>query len=121
MIIAVLVCLPCASAINSTQTDLETQPCDIIEEEILTDESMDTGNFTYLAELISLSDNELTLDKNYKFNSSTDKDFGGFTISKDNYIVDGKGHAIDGSGEVNIFVFTGSNITLKNLNIGSVQ
>ena len=64
-----------------------------------------------MGELISQSDNELTLEKNYKFNSSTDKDFDGFRISKDNYVVDGKGHTIDGSGEVKIFVFTGSNIT----------
>ena len=111
LIFAVLICLPCASAVDANQTDFEAQSCDVIEEEILTDESTDTGNFTALGELISQSDNELTLEKNYKFNSSTDKDFDGFRISKDNYVVDGKGHTIDGSGEVKIFVFTGSNIT----------
>ena len=89
----------------------------MMDKEILMDENTNVGNFTNLGELISKSDNELILDKNYKFNSSTDKDFNGFTISKDNYVVDGKGYTIDGSNEVNIFVFTGSNITLKNLKI----
>ena len=67
--------------------------------------------------MISQSGNELTLNKNYKFNSSTDKDYDGFTISKDNYVVDGQGYTIDGSGQASIFIFTGSNITLKNVNI----
>ena len=116
MIFAVLISLPCISAAADNQTDFEQQSCDVMEE-TLTDENQDIGNFTDLGELISNPGNELTLEKNYKFNSSTDKDFNGFFISNDNYVVDGKGHTIDGSGEVRIFVFTGSNITLKNLNI----
>ena len=114
---AVLISLPCVSAMADNQTDFESQVCGIMEEETLTDENTDVGNFTDLGELISQSENELTLDKNYKFNSSTDKDFDGFTISKDNYVVDGQGHTIDGSGQVRIFIFTGPNITLKNINI----
>ncbi|MBQ2665696.1 hypothetical protein [Methanobrevibacter sp.] len=59
----------------------------------------------------------MILNKNYKFDPSSDKDFDGFTIAKDNYIVDGQGHTVDGSGQVRIFTFTGSNVTLKNINI----
>ena len=117
MSLFVLISLSCVSAVDDNQTDVNAQVFDIMVEETLTDVSTDEGNFTALNELISQSENELTLDKNYKFNSSTDKDFDGFTITKDNYVVDGKGYTIDGSGQVRIFIFTGSNITLKNLNI----
>ena len=86
-------------------------------EETLTDEGADMGNFTDLNVLISQSESVLVLNKDYKFNSSTDKDFDGFYISKDNYVVDGQGHTVDGSAQVRIFVFTGSNVTLKNINI----
>ena len=116
-ILSVLICLPCASAVADNQTDFDAQVSSIIKEETLADVSTDVGNFTDLNELISQSGNELILDKNYKFNSSADKDIDGFTISKDNYVVDGKGHTVDGSGQVRIFIFTGSNITLKNINI----
>ena len=116
MIVSVLIC-PCVSAVDANQTDLKAEVHDIMEDEALTDENADFGNFTDLNELISHSDNELKLDKNYKFNSSQDKDFDGFTISKDNYVIDGQGYTIDGSGQVKIFIFTGSNITLKNVNI----
>ena len=115
MILFVLISLSCVSAVDN-QTNVNAQ-VDVKVEETLTDVSTDEGNFTALNELISQSENELTLDKNYKFNLSTDKDFDGFTITKDNYVVDGKGHTIDGSNQVRIFIFTGSNITLKNLNI----
>ena len=117
MIFAVLITLPCASAIDGNQTDLEQQTSDVFKQDTLTSENEDEGNFTALGELISKSENELTLTKNYKFNSSEDVDFKGFTISNDNYIVDGKGHTIDGSGQVRIFIFKGSNITLKNIKI----
>jgi len=113
----VLISLSCVSAADDNQTDINAQVFDVKVEETLTDVSTDEGNFTTLNELISQSENELTLDKNYKFNPSTDKDIDGFTIAKDNYVVDGKGHTIDGSNQVRIFIFTGSNITLKNLNI----
>ncbi len=115
MTLFVLISLSCVSAVDN-QTNVNAQ-VDVKVEETLTDVSTDEGNFTALNELISQSENELTLDKNYKFNLSTDKDFDGFTITKDNYVVDGKGHTIDGSNQVRIFIFTGSNITLKNLNI----
>ena len=117
MSLFVFISLSCVSAVDDNQTDVNAQVFDVIGEETLTDINTDVGNFTDLNELISMSENELTLDKNYKFNSSTDKDFDGFTITKDNYVVDGKGYTIDGSGQVRIFIFTGSNITLKNINI----
>ena len=117
MSLFVLISLSCVSAADDNQTDINAQVFDVKVEETLTDVSTDESNFTTLNELISQSENELTLDKNYKFNPSTDKDIDGFTIAKDNYVVDGKGHTIDGSNQVRIFIFTGSNITLKNLNI----
>ena len=83
----------------------------------LAEKNTDVGNFNELKELIDNSSDELKLDKNYKFNQSSDIDFQGFTISNDNYVVDGQGYTIDGSGQVRIFIFTGSNITLKNVNI----
>lgn len=117
LILSLLICIPSVSAVADNQTDFEMQACDTIDEKILTDKNTDIGNFTDLNMLISQSDNELTLNKDYKFNPSTDKDIDGFTISKDNYVVDGQGHTIDASGQVKIFVFTGSNVTLKNINI----
>ena len=78
--------LSCVSAVADNQTDFEAQVYDVIEE-TLTVESTDRGNFTDLNDLIARSEKELTLNKDYKFNSSTDKDFDGFSISKDNSIV----------------------------------
>ncbi len=117
MILTIIICFPCVSAADANHTDSDAQICDVIKENTLTDDNTDAGNFTDLKMLISQSENELTLDKNYRFNSSTDKDFDGFLISKDNYVVDGCGHTVDGSGQVRIFVFTGTNITLKNIKI----
>ena len=57
--------MTCVSAADDNQTDFETQACDAIEEETLTGGNADIGNFTDLNELISQSDNELILDKNY--------------------------------------------------------
>ena len=107
--------LSCVSAVADNQTDFSAQVD--VEEETLTDVSTDVGNFNDLNELIDSSGNNLVLNKDYKFNSSTDIDFYGFTINNDNYVVDGQGHSIDGAGQVRIFTFTGSNITLKNLKI----
>jgi len=67
----VLISLSCVSAVDN-QTNVNAQ-VDVKVEETLTDVSTDEGNFTALNELISQSENELTLDKNYKFNLSTDK------------------------------------------------
>ena len=71
MTLFVLISLSCVSAVDN-QTNVNAQ-VDVKVEETLTDVSTDEGNFTALNELISQSENELTLDKNYKFNLSTDK------------------------------------------------
>ena len=74
MSLFVLISLSCVSAADDNQTDINAQVFDVKVEETLTDVSTDESNFTTLNELISQSENELTLDKNYKFNPSTDKD-----------------------------------------------
>ena len=58
----------------------------------------------------------LTLQKDYKYNSNDSDYKDGIQITKDNIVIDGAGHTIDGAGQARIFNITSNNITLKNIN-----
>lgn len=64
-------------------------------------------------------DSKYELDKDYAYDSHTDsgKIRQGLKINKDNFVIDGKGHTIDGGNKARIFSVTGKNVTIKNLNI----
>ena len=72
------------------------------------------GNFTELNGEIQ-GKTSYTLGKDYKFISG-ESFSAGITISTDNFVLDGAGHIIDGSGLARALYINASNITLKNIN-----
>lgn len=61
------------------------------------------------------SSTNITLDKNYTY-STSDTIKTGIVISKNNIVIDGKGHTIDAKNQARIFNVTGTTVTLKNIN-----
>ena len=57
--------------------------------------------------------NTLTLTKNYKYTASDSVN--GIVLNKNNMVIDGKGHTIDGSGKARVFVVNAKNVVLKNM------
>ncbi|PWB86515.1 right-handed parallel beta-helix repeat-containing protein [Methanobrevibacter thaueri] len=75
------------------------------------------GNFTDLDGEISEMPvgGNLTLTKDYAY-SSNDSDYKqGVLIAKDNIVIDGDGHTINGANQARIFNITANNVTLKNI------
>ena len=60
------------------------------------------------------SSTNIVLDRDYTYNSN-DKIKDGIAISKNNIVIDGKGHKIDAKGKTRIFNITGTTVTLKNI------
>ena len=97
-----------------------------VQEDIATDGSSDIlkttqndiytagdDSFTNLTDEIAKKD-VVDLTHNYKFNNETDNS-SGILISKDNFVLNGNGHIIDGNNQSRIFNITANNVTLSNL------
>ena len=78
-----------------------------------------TSSYSNLAYLIKLTDDEVVLTQDYTYSESEDSSYAstGITISKNNFVIDGAGHTIDGNWLAKTFTITGNNVTLKNLKI----
>ena len=99
---------------------------DNLSDEIISDDGQDTqitqnnvyatgeSSFTSLASEIENAGAVLDLNQDYIFNNETDNN-AGILINKDNFILNGNGHTIDGNKQSRIFNITGNNITIKNL------
>ena len=85
----------------------------ITQDEIYT---ADESSFTNLTDEIKNADTFLELTKDYTFNDEIDKNTGIY-ITKDNFVLNGKGHTIDAKFQTKIFVITGNNITISNLTL----
>ena len=72
------------------------------------------ASFTNLTDEIENAGTSLDLNQDYAFNNVTDKNTGIF-INKDNFILNGNGHTIDGKNQSRIFNISGNNITINNL------
>lgn len=75
------------------------------------------SNFKYLSDLINgFVDEPVVLDRDIVLNDS-ELDFygGGIEIDKDNFVLDGNGHSIDGIGKSRIFYITAKKVKLKNI------
>ena len=84
-----------------------------VDDEILTDGN--DGSFADLnAKINGDTSTDIVLDKNYTY-SSKDTIKEGIAISKDNIVIDGKGHTIDANGKTRIFNITGTTVYLKNI------
>ena len=73
-----------------------------------------SNTFTALERLINASGQYLTLDDDYAFYNETD-DKNGILIGKDNFVLNGNGHIVDGKNLSRIFNITGKNITINDL------
>lgn len=75
------------------------------------------NNFKYLDELINLQDNsEIALSCDIVVgNDEHDYFDNGIEIKRDNIVIDGNGHTIDGNLKSSIFKIESKNITLKNI------
>jgi predicted outer membrane repeat protein len=60
------------------------------------------------------TENYLDLNVDYEFNNGTDNSTG-ILISRDNFIINGNGHTIDGKNQSRIFNITANNVTLNDL------
>lgn len=76
-------------------------------------ESETNNTFTDLAKDISASGEVLEIEKDYKFNNADIRKPIG--IVKDNFVINGNNHILDGNGQVSIFTVIGKNITINNL------
>lgn len=72
------------------------------------------NTFTDLAKDISTSGDVFEVEKNYKFNNGTD-DERKIGIAKDNFVINGNNHIIDGNGQAAMFLILGKNVTINNL------
>ena len=97
-----------------------------VQEDITTDDSTDIlkttqndiytesdDSFTNLTDEINGKD-VVDLSHDYKFNNETDNK-NGIVIGKDNFVLNGNGHTIDGKNQSRIFNITANNVTLSNL------
>ena len=77
------------------------------------------GNLQALDLIISgASEGRVILENNFKYNADTDTGLlSGISIYKDNLVIDGQGHTIDGGDEVAIFRIIGNNVTLYNITL----
>ena len=100
---------------------------DDISDEIISDDGQDTleitqydiyttgeSSFSNLADEIENAGTSLDLTKEYTFNNATDNNTG-ILISKDNFVLNGNGHILDGNNQSRIFNITANNVTLNDL------
>ena len=113
----ILVSLTAVSAVDANQTDdVAAEDSDTVTQDILTEESVGTGDFKELNDNVTSATTILELTKNYTYNPDVDLDYrDGINITKD-ITVDGKGYAIDGNGQSRIFNIANATVTLKNIN-----
>ena len=72
-----------------------------------------SASCTTLQNQIDKSKNSITLQTNYKFTGSDSTN--GVVLNKNNMVIDGKGHTIDGSAKARVFAVTAKNVVLKNM------
>ena len=99
---------------NQIDDSLETIDSDIIEEP-------STGSFTDLYQAINNSEEELNIESDYKFDSSTDGDFTkGISITNSpiaTYTINGNNHVIDADNKAGVFKFKNGKVIINNLKI----
>ena len=113
IILSIFLALSCVSAADDNQTDQISE-----SDEILTADPV-PGTLTELNNTINSGiSNTIELEKDYKYDATVDSGYTdriGINITKNNLIIDGKGHTIDGNKKALIFQIVGNNITLKNI------
>ncbi len=86
---------------------------------VVSDSNITAGNqsnsLTDLKNLLGKGSGNYTLNNDYKFNSSLDKDFNGIAISSGDYVINGNNHTIDGASSTSLFNIAGGHVTLSNI------
>ena len=115
-----LMCLMTLSAVNAAEntTNMENMQSDSTQIKLGTQNNeilkSGGGTFSELNDEIQNSGNSLELSQNYtRLNGDDLPD--GIEISKDNFVLDGKGYTIDANGGQTIFKIFSNNVTLKNI------
>ena len=111
---------------NDAIGDDNREILETVQKDITTDDSSDVletaqndiytagdDSFTNLTDEIKSKD-VVDLTHDYKFNNETDNNRG-IVIGKDNFVLNGNGHKIDGNNQSRIFSIAGNNITLNDL------
>ena len=110
-----LAILGCANAADNETTDLMAVD-DTIDSAPIANGG--TGDFSQLNDTISKAEKpEIKLETDYIFNSTKDGAFklSGINITRDNLVIDGNDHTIDGGNQALIFHVYANNVTLKNI------
>ena len=111
MILFVFLSLSYISAAEDNQTDCVALQNDSVD--ILTDTP---GTLAALDKEIKDNPNGYTLERDYEYFQTVDKKLkGGIVIDRDNYVIDGNGHTIDGFDGARIFKVTANNVVIKNV------
>ena len=114
MFLILLVFVSSASAADSNEAQalsIDESTNIITQNDIYT---MGESSFSNLTDEIENAGTTLDLTKDYAFNNVTDNNTG-ILISKDNFVLNGNGHLIDGNNQSRLFDITGNNITLNDL------
>ena len=101
----------------SSIDDEVTAEIDDLNTELTEGNEAENGTFADLNQLISESEDSVTLKHDYSFNSTRDEGYkSGIVIQKSNLVIDGAGYTIDGKGLASMFNVTGTNVAFKNIN-----
>ena len=74
------------------------------------------GNFTALQNEINNSTSSIELTQDYVYDKVLDKSlYGSIDIDKNNFVIEGNGHNVDGANISKIFSIEGENVTISNL------
>ena len=99
------------AAENCSEEDINREISQYSQNDVYTTNEASFTNLTYEIENAGTS---LDLNQDYTFNNVTDKNTG-ILINRDNFILNGNGHIIDGKNQSGIFNITGNNVTINNL------
>ena len=120
LLIYLLILFFCCSTIYASDINTEKLVTDnnntIIEENNLIKENI--GTFSSLDNKINSEYNDsIKLENDYEYDSDTDENYSmGIKIEKNNLVLDGQGHTINGKNSARIFQIRAENVVLKNIN-----
>ena len=93
IMIFILILIMSVSAVCASDISTDNQIIETSQKEVY---ATSEASFTNLTDEIENAGTSLTLTKDYTFNNATDNNLG-ILISKNNFILNGNGHTIDGT------------------------
>ena len=98
----------CASDANQTSPDTLT----ITDTDVISDAP---STYTDFVNDVKSQGNSIILEKDYKYDKEKDNITQFIVSGNINFTIDGKGHVLDGNGQVGAFNISGANVTIMNL------